>query len=414
MMNPLFKSCLSFVLVCGWGLWAQDTGDLQLSDEPEVPSGAKLAYEQIARFTVAMEQIHDLYVKSGEEVSYDELIDGAIKGMMSNLDSYSQYMKSDTLKSLQETTQGAFGGVGIVINRSGDWITVVSPIEDSPGWNAGLMAGDQIRQIDGRSARGIRIEDAVNQLRGEPGTEVRVQIRRPSESKSFEVTLTRSEIKNPSVTGTRVLEDGIGYVRVSTFTRNTAQLLRRELTALKRKDVKGIVLDLRGNPGGLLGAAVDVAGLFLPQESLVVYTQSREPGERKDYFTSTAPHRLHPKLVILINGGSASASEVVSGALQDHERAILVGETSFGKASVQSIVPLPDGSALKLTTASYFTPKDRQIHERGIDPDEEVSLPLRRWFLLQEEIEEGDWTQDPQLMKAVELLRKEVKVEGDS
>ncbi len=413
MIHTFYKFSLCFVFVCGWGLFAQETPDVDLVEEPEVQSEAQLAYEQIARFTVAMEQIHDLYVKSGEEVSYEELIDGAIKGMMSNLDSYSQYMKSDTLKSLQETTKGAFGGVGIVINRNGDWITVVSPIEDSPGWDAGLIAGDQIRQIDGKSARGISIEDAVNQLRGEPGTDVQVQIRRPSERKSFEVNLTRSEIKNPSVTGTRVLEEGIGYVRISTFTRNTAQLLRRELTALNRKGVKAIVLDLRGNPGGLLGAAVDVAGLFLPQDTLVVYTQSREPGERKDYFTSTAPHRLNPPLVILINGGSASASEVVSGALQDHERALLVGETSYGKASVQSIVPLPDGSALKLTTASYFTPKDRQIHERGIDPDEEVLLPMRRWFMLQDEIEKGDWTRDPQLMRAVELLRADAEGEEE-
>ena len=257
------------------------------------------------------------------------------------------------------------------------------------------------------------MDEAVNQLRGEPGTEVRVQIRRPSERTSFEVRLTRSEIKNPSVKDTRVLEAGIGYVKITTFSRDTAQRLRRELTALHRKKVKAVVLDLRGNPGGLLGAAVDVAGLFLPQNTLVVYTRSREPAERKDYFTSTAPHRLNPQLVILINGGSASAAEVVSGALQDYGRAILVGETSYGKASVQSIVPLPDGSALKLTTASYFTPKDRQIHEQGIDPDEEVALPMRRWFMLQNEIEGGDWTSDPQLMKAVELLREKPESEEE-
>ena len=296
----------------------------------------------------------------------------------------------------------------MVINRRGDWITVVSPIEDSPGWDAGLLAGDQIRQIDGTSARGIDMNEAVNRLRGEPGSEVRVQIRRPSEDRVFEVTLIRSVIETPSVSKAMILAPEIGYVRIKTFSENTAQLLRRELTALNRKGVKGVVVDLRGNPGGLLGAAVEVASLFLPRDTLVVYTQSREPGERVDYRTPLGPHRLDPRLVVLINEGSASASEVFSGALQDHGRATLVGQTSFGKASVQSIVPLPDGSALKLTTASYYTPAGRQIHEKGIPPDVEVDLPMWRWVGLQEGLTEETWPQDPQLQKAVEILQAPV------
>lgn len=396
-------------------LFAQDAAEEELSIDLESPVPARedqLAFEQMARFTLAMEQIHDLYVKSGKEVSYEELIDGAIRGMMSNLDDYSQYLNTDTLKSLQETTQGAFGGVGIVINQVGEWITVVSPIEDSPGWEAGLLAGDQIRRIDGESARGIGMVEAVSRLRGEPGSEVVVEIRRPSENRIFQETLIRSIIKTPSVSPALMLTEGIGYIRIKTFSEDTASLLRRELTALHRKDAQALVLDLRGNPGGLLSAAVEVSSLFLPRDSLVVYTQSRDPGERKDYLTRLGPHRLNPRLALLINEGSASASEVFSGALQDLGRATLVGQTSFGKASVQSIVPLPDGSALKLTTASYFTPAGRQIHEKGIDPDLEVPLSMRRWFMLQDQLNEENWQQDPQLRKAVELLQAAAPVDG--
>lgn len=387
-------------------LFAQDLLDVDVS-EPQ--SEDELAYEQIARFTLAMEQIHDLYVQSGEEVSYEELIDGAITGMMSNLDDYSQYMSMDTLKNLQETSLGAFGGVGIVINRMGEWVTVVSPIQGSPGWDAGLLAGDQIRRIDGESARGISIQDAVRLLRGKPGSAVTVQFSRPSENRMFEVSLIRSIIETPSVPDSFVLEEGIGYLRIKMFTVNTAKLLRRELTALNRKDVEGIVLDLRGNPGGLLSSAVEVSSLFLPRDTLVVYTQGREEEDRTDYRTRITPHRLQPKLVVLINQGSASAAEIVAGALQDHQRALLVGETSFGKASVQSILSLPDGSALKLTTANYFTPNDRQIHEKGIDPDEEVPLSMRRWFMVQEDLSEETWERDSQLKRAVEILRTETE-----
>lgn len=396
-------------------LFAQDVAEEEMSIDLESPAAARedqLAFEQMARFTLAMEQIHDLYVKSGKEVSYEELIDGAIRGMMSNLDDYSQYMNTDNVKSLQETTQGTFGGVGIVINQVGEWITVVSPIEDSPGWEAGLLSGDQIRRIDGESARGIGIAEAVSRLRGEPGSEVVVEIRRPSENRIFQETLIRSIIKTPSVSPALMLTEGIGYIRIKTFSEDTASLLRRGLTALHRKDAQALVLDLRGNPGGLLSAAVEVSSLFLPRDSLVVYTQSRDPGERKDYLTRLGPHRLNPRLALLINEGSASASEVFSGALQDLGRATLVGQTSFGKASVQSIVPLPDGSALKLTTASYFTPAGRQIHEKGIDPDLEVPLSMRRWFMLQDQLNEENWQQDPQLRKAVELLQVPAPVTG--
>lgn len=402
-------------MVCGFGfcVFAQDPQDEDLLPEDPPPKREEqLAYEQMARFTLAMEQIHDLYVKSGKEVSYETLIDGAIRGMMAQLDGYSEFMNTDTLRSLEETTREAFGGVGVVINRRGEWITVVSPIEDSPGWEAGLLAGDQIREIDGRSARGLEMSEAVNRLRGKPGSEVTLLVRRPEENRVFEVTLMRSVIETPSVSKSLQLTEGIGYVRVKTFSENTAALLRRELTSLNRRGVKGLVLDLRGNPGGLLASAVEVAGLFLPTDTLVVYTQGREGEARKDYRTRLAPHRLNPQLVLLINEGSASASEVLAGALQDHDRATVVGQTSFGKASVQSIVPLPDGSALKLTTASYFTPQDREIHEKGIVPDVVVPLSMRRWFASQAGELPESWQTDPQVQKAVELLQAQPEIQG--
>lgn len=419
-MNNVYVVMIAFF--AGWVVMAQGpTAEpaqdslAEIEENPAASSREPLAFEEIARFTLALEQIRERYLEAGESVGYDVLIDGAIEGMMSKLDGYSDYMEGDSLTLLEETTRGRFGGVGVVINQEGDWITVVSPIEDSPGWDAGLLAGDQFVRIDGESARGIGISQAVEKLRGEPGTDVEVHVRRPSENRTFEVTLTRSIIENPSVNAHWILEEGIGYLRVKTFTENTARLLRRELTALNRKGVNRLVLDLRGNPGGLLGSAVEVAGLFLPVDSLVVYTQGREDSERREYRTSLPPHRLNPELVVLVNRGSASASEIVSGALQDYDRAVLLGQTTFGKASVQSIVPLPDGSALRLTTATYHTPHDREIHEKGIEPDEVVEFSMRQWFRAQAGMrEEKNWEADPQLSRAVELLRGEKKAEQES
>ena len=388
-------------LMLGVCLWA-DVPDESLPETDE-PALDTTRVEQVARFTLALEQIHQRYVATGEDMTYEELIDGAIDGMMSTLDPYSERLENRDLTTFRESTQGQFGGIGVVINRVGPWVTVVSPIEGSPGWDAGLLPGDRFVEIGESSARGIGVQAAVQQLRGTPGSEVEVTLYRPSEDRAFEVTLTREIIETPSVEAHRILEDGIGYLRVRLFAEDTARRMRKELTAMRRAGVTGLVLDLRGNPGGLLQAAVEVTSLFLPEESLVVYTQGKEDGSRQEYRTQLRPHRLNPRVVILVNGGSASASEIVSGALQDSDRATLIGTTTFGKASVQSLVPMPDGSALKLTTATYFTPSGREIHEKGIDPDEEVLFPMARW-LRGRSGEEMDWKLDPQLSRAVEQL----------
>lgn len=378
------------------------------AEEETLSTPDSVAFEQIARFTLALEQIRSLYVQSGEEISYETLIDGAIEGMMGRLDRYSTYLEGREAEGMREQTRGQFGGVGIVISLEGGHLTVVSPIEDTPGWEAGLLTNDRILEIDGVSTRGAGMEEAVRRLRGAPGSAVTLKIERPGERGTFEVTLTRAVIETRSVQRHRMLDSGIAYIRISSFTATTARMLREELTRVQRQGVQGLVLDLRGNPGGLMDAAIEVASLFLPPETLIVYTEGREreDGARQDFFSVGRRHDLDLPLVVLINRGSASAAEIVAGALKDHGRAQLVGQRTFGKGSVQSVMHLRDGSALRLTTAIYFSPNGNMIHERGIDPSVEVAFPMRRWTESQRAAasEDWDWQSDPQLAKAVALL----------
>lgn len=363
------------------------------------------AFEQIARFTLVLEQVRNFYVESGEEVSYETLIDGAIQGMMGRLDRYSGYLEGRDARGMREQTTGRFGGVGVVISLENGQLTIVSPVEDTPGWEAGLMTDDRILEIDGESTRGITMQEAVSRLRGEVGSPVKLKIRRPSERDTFDVTLVRAEIQPRTVQRHRVLDHGIGYIRLTQFSEPTARMMREELTRLRRNNPTGLVLDLRGNPGGLLESAVDVASLFLPPETLVVYTKSRDEEGRRDHFTRGRRHELDLPLVVLVNQGSASAAEIVAAALKDHGRAELVGQTTFGKGSVQSIMPMRDGSAIRLTTAIYYSPSGNVIHEQGVEPNHAVNLPLRRWRALQANTrDDWNWRDDPQLAKAVALL----------
>ncbi len=378
------------------------------SMEDALSEDHKEALEEMARFTVAMEQIRRLHVEGGgqEDLGYKELVDAAIAGMMGRLDRFSSYVSGRDVEDLKVETQGEFGGIGAVVSSDGRWIRIVSAIEEGPSWDAGLQPQDQVIEIDGESVRGWTVQQAVDKLRGPPGSEVKLRLRRPGENRVFEVSLARQVIRTRSVRKHVLLEPGIGYVRVSSFADPTADLLRRELTALDKAGAESLILDLRGNPGGLLRAAVEVSALFLPKDSLVVKTKGREGEVKSEYRTQTRPHRLDPKLVVLINRGSASASEIVSGALQDSDRAEIIGEKSFGKASVQSILPLPDGSALRLTTATYYTPSAREIHGKGIEPDERVRFSLGRLRQLQMiPASERDWAGDPQVQKALEWLR---------
>ena len=343
-------------------------GARKFKGEGQVPEAADDPLESIALFTTVMEQVREYYV-DGEKVGYDSLVRSALSGMLPDLDEHSSFLDATTYSDMQEDTSGRFGGLGVVVSVREGVLTVVAPMEDTPGFRAGILSGDKIIEIDGESTKGMTLTEAVKVLRGEIGTEVDMKIFRPSTSQVDQLTLVRQDIKVSSVKGAKMLENGIGYVRITQFNQPTAELLQEAIDSLREEGLQALVIDLRDNPGGLLSAAIEVSQKFLPPKAMVVYTQGRHPHDRKTYEARGPNHYLEIPVAILINEGSASASEIVSGALQDHKRAILVGVRSFGKGSVQSVLPLEDGSAVRLTTAKYYTPSERVIHGKGIEPD---------------------------------------------
>jgi carboxyl-terminal processing protease len=379
-------------------------------------------YTNIKIFTSVLERIKNDYVE-GNKFTYKELIQGALKGMLGMLDPHSEYMDPSQYEDLKNDTEGAFGGVGIVISVKDGYITVVSPMEDTPGFKAGILSGDRIVKIDGRSTEKMSLQDAVKKLRGKPGTEVVVTVYRPSTGETRDYKLVRAEIKVTTVKDINgksefpVDENYIGYIRITQFGERTSDDLENALKKLEAKNVKSIILDLRGNPGGLLDQAVGVCEKFLPRGTLVVSTEGQNASQKAEYrVTGRSKTRNYP-LVVLVNGGSASASEIVAGCLQDLKRAVIIGEQTFGKGSVQSILPLNDGSALRLTTARYYTPSHRVIHEKGITPDiivpmseeEERDVFIKRTVMLEtldeRERERLKNIRDPQLERAVDLLK---------
>lgn len=342
------------------------------------------AYEAMAIFTRVLEEVHRSYVDDGE-ADYDTLIRHALSGMLQELDPYSVFLDEEGYRDMQDNTAGRFGGIGIVISMKNGLLTVVSPMEGTPGFRAGILSGDIIVEVDGQKTRDLSLSESVKRMRGEPGTEVILRTLRPSTHKTQEVPIVREEIDVASVKDAGMIEDGIGYVRITQFNKPTGNALKEELEKLVKEELNGLVLDLRGNPGGLLSAAAETAELFLPRSELIVFTKGREGNPNEQRYKSAGLTHYTVKdfpMVILINGGSASASEIVAGALQDHKRAMLVGEKTFGKGSVQSILPLDDGSAIKLTTAKYYTPSERVIHENGIEPDYSVEMPPGDLFRL--------------------------------
>ncbi len=336
------------------------------------------AYDHMTLFTTAIEQIRRNYVDE-EKTEYKDLIYGALRGMLQSLDSHSAFLDPDMFNDMKEDTSGHFGGLGIVISMRNNILTIVAPMEDTPGSRAGLLSGDHIVEIDGDSTEGLTLQEAVRKLRGPPDTEVTIKILRPKTSEFEEHTIVREIIAVESVKDAKMLEDGIGYVRITQFTSTTGEDLRRELERLREKNMEALVLDLRTNPGGLLNAAIEVAQKFVRRGDLIVYTKGRDGRRGQRYTARERNPYLDLPMVVLINEGSASASEIVAGALQDHRRAILVGEKTFGKGSVQSVLPLDDGSALRLTTAQYYTPSERVIDDRGIEPDIVVSITPEEW-----------------------------------
>jgi len=367
-------------LVCA-GLLGGILISLQFSAIADKETRASLPVEELRTFAEVFNAIKQGYV---EPVEDKKLITHAISGMLSNLDPHSSYLDADAFKDLQVGTQGEFGGIGIEVGMEDGLVKVVSPIEDTPADRAGVKPGDMIFKIDDTLVKGLTLNEAVKRMRGKPKSQIRLSILRKGETKPLEITLTREVIKVQSVKS-KLLDGGYGYLRITSFQENTGAAVVKHLNDLtKPGPLKGLVLDLRNDPGGLLNSAVGVSAAFLPPDTLVTSTDGRTAdakhrfsaspadylrGSRDDYLRNLPPQARKVPMVVLVNGGSASASEIVAGALQDHKRALVLGTTTFGKGSVQTVLPLPGNTAIKLTTARYFTPSGRSIQAKGIVPD---------------------------------------------
>ncbi|HVE13120.1 MAG TPA: S41 family peptidase [Elusimicrobiota bacterium] len=385
-------------------------------------------YEQLKILVDVLDYIKENYV---EEVDTKDLIYGAATGMVKTLDPFSQFMDPDLHKDIKTETEGQFGGLGIRIGMREDWLTVITPLPGTPAFRAGVLPQDRIIKIDGESTKGVSLQAAVKKLRGAPGSKVGITVARaPKEGEkdkdwvTKDFTLEREVIKIQSVQS-RVLADNIGYLRIIEFSAHTTEDTAKALSTLKKAGATSLVLDLRNNPGGLLTAAVEVASEFLGENKLIVYTQGRRQEDRRDFRAGSKGDFANLPMAVLINGGSASGSEIVAGALQDHRRAVILGEKSFGKASVQSVIPLSDGSGLRLTVAKYYTPSGRSIQrdeKKGtggilpdmlvpVSPETEVKLQVQSEQVYAKDrdpksaIKPEEQVQDVVLDRAVELLK---------
>ncbi len=345
-------------------------------------------YQELDTFASVLAIVQKNYV---EPVSTKKLIDGAISGMLASLDPHSAYLTPDLYRDLEVETRGSFGGLGIEITIKNGALTVVAPIEDTPAYRAGIKAGDQIIKIDDDFTKDMSLTEAVKRMRGPKGSKIKLTLHRNGVPELFTVSLARDVIKIQSVKS-KMLDGGYGYIRVTTFQENTGEGVEKAIDGFEAKEhgkLKGIVFDLRDNPGGLLNQAVKVSDDFL-DGGLIVYTQGREENQQQKYFSHKKKDFDDYPMVVLVNGGSASASEIVAGALQDQKRAVILGTQTFGKGSVQTILPLDDHSALRLTTARYYTPTGRSIQAVGITPDIDVEPPKETIASLKQEGAEFD------------------------
>lgn len=335
--------------------------------EAESPEAEVLPLSELRTFTEIFAKIKSDYV---EQVDDKELLENAIHGMLEGLDPHSTYLDGDSYKDLQEGTSGEFGGLGIEVGMENGFIKVISPIDDTPAHKAGIKAGDLIIKLDDRSVKGMSLNDAVDIMRGKPGDPITLTIIRENAENPLIITIVRDIIKIKSVRF-ETLEPGFGYLRISSFQSHTVEGLRQAIDQLKKDNsekLKGVILDLRNNPGGILNAAVGVSDMFL-NKGMIVYTEGRIKNSKLKFNAKPNAKLPDVPLIVLVNGGSASASEIVAGALQDHGRGIIMGEKTFGKGSVQTVLPMNNNAALKLTTARYYTPNGRSIQASGITPD---------------------------------------------
>jgi len=379
-------------------------------------------YSQIALFAKALQLIRQDYV-DGSKTSYHDLVTAALKGMLSSLDPHSQFMDPDDFRDMQEDTRSRFNGLGIEVAIKNGLPTVISPMEDTPAAKAGILSGDQILKINGTSTERMDLQDVINHLRGAPGQKISLTLIRPATKEVKDYALERTEIKVQSVKGARLLDPElsgsfkIAYVRLIQFNEPTADELGKALDDLQKQGMQALILDLRNNPGGLLNSAVDVCAQFLPPNTQVVSTQGRVASQQREYTTSGAiKERPHFPMAVLVNEGSASGAEIVCGALKDLHRAIVVGETTFGKGSVQNVMQLPDGSALRFTTAKYYTPSKQVIHGNGVTPNIRVPMSVEQERQLFTARSSGDTiradedkafikSNDPQMVRAIDALK---------
>ena len=388
---------------------------------PPPKTGEDNGYSQIAIFAKALELVRQDYVDENK-TSYHDLVTAAMKGMLSSLDPHSQFMDPNDFRDMQDDTRSRFNGLGIEVSMKNGLPTVVTEMEDTPAAKAGILSGDQILRINGMSTERMDLQDAINVLRGPAGAKVSLTLLRPSTKEIKEYTLQRAEIKIQSVKGERLLAPEltgpfrIGYIRLIQFNEPTADELSKAIDDLQKQGMQALILDLRNNPGGLLNSAVDVCGQFLPPNTKVVSTQGRVPSQQHDYATSTVSKpRPNFPMVLLINEGSASGAEIVAGALKDLRRAVLVGETTFGKGSVQNVLQLPDGSAVRFTTAKYYTPSRQVIQGNGVTPNIRVGMTAEQERALYALRNAGNVkpddeiniikSKDPQMLRAIDALK---------
>lgn len=364
-------------------------------------------YRELEIFAEGLAVIEGKYV---EEKTPEDLIYGAMRGLALSLDAYSQFLTPEDYKNLLVETEGKFGGLGIEITIRNGLLTIISPIEDTPAWQAGIKAGDIIIKIDGELTKEITLNGAVKKLRGKPKTKVILTILREKERKVEDITIERDIIKIKDIKHALILEDGIGYLKIGEFRESTSRDLSKALKELEDKGLEALIVDVRNNPGGLLHSAIEISSKFLEVGKVVVSTNSRSEEEMVYKSVSFGKKYLDIPMVVLINNGSASASEILASSLRENNRAILLGETTFGKGSVQTILPLSDGSAMRLTTSKYYTPSGKSIHEKGVEPDIKVGKEVS------EEIEEDvfknldkkqdfDYKKDYQILRALDLVK---------
>ena len=334
---------------------------------------------ELTRDTDYFRRVLDIVARNyvhASDADYDKLTRAALDGMVKSLDAHSEFMRAPEYRELKEEMDGRFGGIGVQVERRDNKVTVIAPIADTPGERAGIQRGDEIVKVDGQSIEKLGMDWIVDHLRGKPGSRVTLTLYRPSRKQSFDVTITREVIRVESVRDVHLLGDGIGYIQLVQFSEHTGAEFRRALEQLRAGGARALVLDLRNNPGGLLDAAVDVAEPFFRPGELIVYTQGRTPESRQDLRAGAAAAALRMPIAVLVNAGTASAAEVVTGALKDTGRAVVVGERTFGKGSVQTVFQLQNGEALRLTTALYYTPSGVSIQEKGIEPQIPVPVSL--------------------------------------